>query len=83
MVGIVLYPVSKFGFDRNITRKLYLASTKDQDLLIKCKSERNPMNKWVSHDMIPASYDHQMKQEVKNHRIMKIRWRDEFLLFID
>lgn len=70
ITGIILYPISEYGFHRKVTKWLYLASTKHDDYFLKCNSKKNPMAKWNKHELIPPSYDHQMKQEVKNHRVM-------------
>lgn len=29
--GIILYPISEYGFHRNVSKKLYLAATKHKD----------------------------------------------------
>lgn len=71
--GIFMYPISEFTYMRNVAKKLYLASTKD-DKLFKpgSKMKKNKIIKWNQEDKIPEYYDHNMKNEVKYHRVMRL-----------
>lgn len=58
--GIVLYPISEYGYHRNISKKLYLAATKQKDLFKKKDNWSRAkclMDKWTQKERIPTFYD--------------------------
>lgn len=83
--GIFLYPLSEYNYNRALSRQLYYASTKNEDLFHPChddkKAKKNKLVKWNEKSKIPPSYDHEMKDNLKRHRLMFLRSIDEIVLF--
>lgn len=85
--GVFLYPLSEFNYIRAMSRRLYYVSTKDEKLFGKKNTEgkldqQNCLIKWNKQDKIPPFYNHEMKNEIRQHRISFMSLLDEMFLFV-
>ena len=59
--GIIIYPISEYGYHRNVSKKLYLAASKHRDYFRQSseikENKKNPMVKWTQEDRIPENYN--------------------------
>lgn len=73
--GLFLYPLSEFNYNRALSKQLYYASTKDKNIINMSDQDKasrwnnNKLVKWNQLSKIPHSYDHEMKESVKKHKI--------------
>ena len=75
--GIIFYPISRFLFIINSAQSLYLARTKDDNLLRKSlkpdssKLEKKIMS-YTDGSKIPCKYNDKMMNELQKHRMILI-----------
>lgn len=85
--GILIKPISDHLYHIEMVKRLYLARTKDKNLL-KPPSKKENLPKWyqkikeyVSTKSFKCSYDADMRKEMKKHRMIRIGCKDTVLLF--
>ena len=86
--GVIFYPISQFLFFLNSVKQMYLARTKEADLLenASCQNSRTnhekKMMNYTNGSKIPAKYSKSMTHELSKHRVINLSLKDLILLFI-
>ena len=86
--SLLAYPYTQYKFLINAARRLFLARTREKDLLkrtepksFKSKFDKHIME-FVDPNHIPSHYDETMTKEILKHKIIHFSAKDRVLLFL-
>jgi len=84
--GVIFYPISQFLFNINSPKQLYLARTKDDNLLSllkdnDCSKMEKKVKTYTDGSKVPYRYDSKMMSELDKHRMINLTGKDKILLF--
>lgn len=83
--------MSKHMYYMNAIKKLFLARTKETDLLLESKKNRNgkeksknemKITKYLKEEHYPVKYDETILEELRMHRLIRLSVIDNVLLFM-
>lgn len=89
--GVVFRPMSKHMYYTNAIKRLFLARTRDPNLLLDQKldedgkeqsNQETKITKYLNEKNFPCDYDDVMRRELQKHRLIRLSLRDHILLFI-
>ena len=85
--GVFFYPLSKHLYYINSIKKLFLVRTRDEDIFQNSKNKNSSeadlkISKYLDESNYPCKYEEDVLEELKMHRLVKLSFKDNTLLFL-
>jgi hypothetical protein len=81
VMGIILFPISESSYNMMSTKRMFLASTADDELFVE-PDEEVKKRKFISDQHIKGGIKAQLEEEIKKHRVIKLSRKDKLCYYL-